>query len=48
MHACGNWLHDLPLYFAGALAWGATFGRGAVAWVRAWLRRKEKIDGVSE
>lgn len=39
MHACGNWLHDLPLYLAGVAAWCATFGRGAVVWARARLRR---------
>lgn len=34
MHACGNWLHDLPLYVGAAVLWLGAFGRGALAWIR--------------
>lgn len=40
MHACGNWLHDLPLYVGLAVAWFGMWGRSMVAVVRGWTARK--------
>jgi len=39
MHACGNWLHDLPLYIGLGLLWVGAFGRGTLTWLRSRFRR---------
>lgn len=36
MHACGNWIHDLPIW----LAFAAPYVVGAIHWVRCHLRRR--------